>query len=60
MEQNKIADTLQTWDTNMLLLVANQKINIVALTKNEIANRGLDKSGVWIGFDKAEKLWRVK
>ena len=45
--------------TSLLLDIAEGKIDSVELAKREIAARGLDKDGKWIGFDQAEKFWNI-
>ncbi len=45
--------------TKLLLMVATKKIDAVKLAKTELAQRGLGKSGSWVGFDKAKTEWGV-
>jgi hypothetical protein len=40
-----------TW-TELLTAIANGQLDAVELAKAELANRGLDNSGYWIGFPK--------
>jgi hypothetical protein len=47
-------------DTKVLLDIVNGKINAVELAKWAIANRGLGKTGEWVGFDNAKKIWSGK
>jgi len=47
-------------NTSILLPVALGKIDAKKLAQKEMAQRGFGKKGEWIGFDKAEKLWKVK
>ena len=47
-----------TFSTELLLKIANGKIDAKKFAKKEIANRGLDKNGQWAGFDNAEKIWK--
>ncbi len=49
----------QTVATSILLNIINKRIDPMKLAKKELANRGLDKRGNWIGFKEAEKLWKV-
>lgn len=43
-----------TW-TSLLVQAVNDKISLPTLARKELANRGLDHDGVWIGFDKAKQ-----
>lgn len=43
-----------------LLALALGKVDAVLLMKEELASRGLNKKGVWVGFEKAEREWGVK
>ena len=45
--------------TKLLLMVANKKIDVAKMAKQELAQRGLGKSGSWVGFDKAKEQWGV-
>ena len=40
--------------------VVKGEIDLNAWVKLELANRGLDKNGKWIGFDKSKKLFGIK
>lgn len=42
--------------TTLLVKVANGEISAGFLASQELANRGLDKAGNWVGFDAAEKI----
>ena len=44
---------MQTAPTKVLLGAVNGRIDLNRLAKEEIANRGLDSSGHWVGFDEA-------
>ena len=44
---------LQTLDTALLLAIAKGKINVQTMARDELAARGVDKKGAWVGFDKA-------
>ncbi len=44
---------------SLLMDIVNGKIDPVQLARNEMANRGLDKGGEWIGFEAAAKLWKT-
>lgn len=40
----------------VLVAVANGELDLNALACKELANRGLDKQGHWVGFAKAEQI----
>lgn len=45
-----------TTATDLLVAIANGLLDPTQLAKNELANRGLDLDGNWVGFAKAKKL----
>lgn len=46
--------------TELLVKAVNGEIDLQALAAAELRNRGLDRSGRWIGFEAARRLWAVK
>jgi len=42
--------------TELLIKAINGEIDLVQLAKAELANRGLDKNGQWVGFEEAKKI----
>lgn len=42
--------------TALLVRVAQGELNALTLVKEELANRGMDNSGEWVGFDRAAKI----
>jgi hypothetical protein len=40
----------------VLVAVANGELDLNNLARKELANRGLDKQGQWVGFDKAKQI----
>jgi len=46
----------QTTANDILSQIALGKVNPVELAKRELANRGYDANGEWVGFKKAEEL----
>lgn len=42
--------------TKVLAAAARGELDLNQLARKEIAARGLDKNGVWVGFDKAAKI----
>jgi hypothetical protein len=51
---------LQTIDTDLVIAIATGVLDAVKLARRELANRGLDETGRWIGFDAAARAWEVK
>ena len=49
----------QTMYTDLLVKFANGKYDIDFYLRKELANRGLDVNGKWIGFDEAKKEHKV-
>lgn len=43
----------------VLAAVANGELDLNDLACKELANRGLDKQGNWVGFDKANQIHNV-
>ena len=50
----------QGMDTKLLVKIATGKVNAQEYAKWEMTNRGFGKKGEWLGFDKADKLWKSK
>jgi len=42
--------------SEVLAAVASGKLDLNLIARHEIAARGQDKSGKWVGFDKAAKI----
>lgn len=45
--------SIQTLPIKLIIAAANGKIDLNQMAREELANRGLDLSGKWIGFDQA-------
>jgi hypothetical protein len=45
-----------TTATPLLLVIAAGLIDPVALARRELASRGLDADGAWVGFDRARQI----
>jgi hypothetical protein len=45
-------NVISLFDTDILVEVVNGKIDLNELAWKELSNRGLDKNGKWVGFDK--------
>ena len=46
--------------TDLLLAAAAGLIDLNQLARKQLANRGLDANGKWVGFDRAADIWGVK
>ena len=46
-------------DTSLLLQAIRGEIDLNTLAKEELANRGLDGNGVWVGFARAKEIHLV-
>ncbi len=47
----------QTTSNKILVLAVNGEIDLKKIAGKELANRGLDKEGKWVGFEIAEKIF---
>ena len=54
-----LSEQLQTFDTRFLLAIHQGDVDVVAIARRELALRGLDGSGRWVGFAKAGELLGV-
>ena len=45
--------------TALLLAIADGLIDAVQIARIELANRGLDQNGTWVGFDRAREIHRA-
>lgn len=50
----------QTIGSDILCAIVNNQIDAVRLAREELAARGLDHSGKWVGFEKAEKIAKIE
>jgi hypothetical protein len=48
---DKLTGTFQILDLQSLLLAARGEVDLALMFKQELASRGMDYSGKWIGFD---------
>lgn len=48
-----------TTNTELLLQIANDKLDAAYLAIKELINRGIGKNGTWSGFSEAAKQWLV-
>ena len=51
--ERDLADQLQTLDSRFLLAIHHGDVDVIALARRELANRGIDGSGRWVGFAQA-------
>ena len=47
---------IQTATTNLLVAVARGELDLNHLARVELASRGLDRDGVWVGFERAREV----
>ena len=52
--------SIQVLPISVLLAAANQQLDLNTLAREELAARGLDASGKWVGFAKARAVHGVK
>lgn len=50
---------IQTAAANILAAVARGEIDLNRIAREEMAARGLDQQGKWVGFDKAREIHKV-
>lgn len=48
-----------TTNTNLLVAIAAGTIDPVALARRELAGRGLDRDGAWVGFVEAARVHAI-
>lgn len=51
---------LQSAVTALLAAAVRGEIDLNALAAEELANRGVDRSGRWVGFPQAAKIHQVR
>lgn len=54
-----LAEEIQTLDTRFLLAIHHGDVDVVKLARRELASRGLDGRGRWVGFASAGELLNV-
>ena len=47
---------IQTADAKILAAVARGELDLNAVARRELASRGLDQHGTWVGFEKAAQI----
>jgi hypothetical protein len=48
-----LAEQLQVFDTRFLLAIHHGDVDVVHLARRELASRGMDGNGRWVGFAEA-------
>jgi hypothetical protein len=48
-----LAEQLQVFDTRFLLAIHHGDVDMVHLVRRELASRGMDGNGRWVGFAEA-------
>lgn len=48
-----LAEEIQTLDTRFLLAIHHGDVDVGTLVRKELASRGLDGTGRWVGFAEA-------
>jgi hypothetical protein len=54
-----LAEHLQSLDTRFLMATHHGDVDVVALARRELMNRGFNGDGRWVGFAKAGEALRV-
>ena len=54
------AEHLQTMSASILSAIVCGKIDTIQLVHEELAARGLDANGKWVGFDRAAEIHGVQ
>jgi hypothetical protein len=47
----------QTFKTALLVKIANGEVDPMVLVGQELAKRGVNEKGEWVGFEAAQKIW---
>lgn len=55
-----LLEHLQPLPTELLLAMAKGEVDVEAIGARLVADRGLDKQGKWVGFEKAAREWGVE
>ena len=46
-------------NTELLVLLLKGEIDLMSLVKEQLAQRGVDENGFWVGFAEAKKIHNV-
>lgn len=55
-----LLEHLQPLPTELLIAMAKGEVDVEAIAARLVADRGLDKQGKWVGFEKAAAAWSVE
>lgn len=58
-DEDRLDCWLQTMPDHVLVAAAKNPKDTLTEIRKSIASRGIDKSGAWVGFDNAKKVWKV-
>jgi hypothetical protein len=50
---------VQIAPTNVLAAVSRGELDLNLIAREELASRGLDKNGVWVGFKNAARIHNI-
>lgn len=53
-----LSEHLQPLPTELLLAMALGEVDMEAVAARVMTERGLDKQGCWVGFERAAKEWQ--
>lgn len=59
-KMDDVEGVLQLMKNEVLAAVINGEIDLNEVARQEMAGRGLDKKGAWVGFQKAAELHGVR
>jgi len=54
-----LLEHLQPLPTELLNAMAKGEVDTQAIAARLMAERGLDREGKWVGFEKAKEVWRI-
>ena len=55
----EISEFMQTASTKALLAAVQSVVDLNRIAAMELASRGLDRQGVWVGFERAAEIHGV-
>lgn len=54
--EHDFQEVAQTFDTRFLLAIIHGDVDVVHVAKRELVNRGLDRHGRWVGFQRSTDM----
>lgn len=57
-KEQRMEWALQVIDIDLLIAAANGELDIQEAIAKNMANRGRNKKGDWVGFEAAKKIWK--